>query len=92
VAIESLIQGTPILISDKVGLKDWVQQHGVGEVVPLDPESWSRAIEQLEPEKLQNKENAAFLRSKAIEHFSLEAVAKSMIAEVTKILADNAAY
>ncbi len=37
VVVESIAMGTPVLISNKVGLADYVRKHGLGMVCGLDP-------------------------------------------------------
>lgn len=46
VVVEAAAQGTPCLVSDKVGLKDWVTEHRVGKVLPLCRDEWSRELVQ----------------------------------------------
>jgi glycosyltransferase involved in cell wall biosynthesis len=44
VVIESLAVGTPVLVSDQVGLSNYVQEQGVGWVAPLTVEAWVNAL------------------------------------------------
>jgi glycosyltransferase involved in cell wall biosynthesis len=46
VVVEALSQGTPVLISDQVGLKDFVSEHHLGWVEELNVKTWrSRLID-----------------------------------------------
>jgi len=47
VVLECLSQGTPVIISDKVGLKDYVQANGLGLVLETEEEKWIDALEQI---------------------------------------------
>jgi glycosyltransferase involved in cell wall biosynthesis len=85
--VEAVSMGTPVVISEHVGVRDWVKENDVGEVLPLDVDSWARVIENLEREKIKERWNPATLRAAAISSFSLEPVAKQMLAEYEKILA-----
>jgi glycosyltransferase involved in cell wall biosynthesis len=44
VILESLSQGTPVLISDQVGLKEYVSQHHLGWVEKTSEGSWARLL------------------------------------------------
>jgi glycosyltransferase involved in cell wall biosynthesis len=44
VILESLSQGTPVLISDQVGLKDYVTENQFGWVMECDAEQWRRLL------------------------------------------------
>ena len=44
VVLESMASGTPLVVSDRVGLADKVNCYGVGLVTELDPESLAEAI------------------------------------------------
>lgn len=45
VILEALSQGTPVLISDQVGLKDYVVENSLGWVLPNDPIKWRSTLQ-----------------------------------------------
>ncbi|MDX2067873.1 MAG: glycosyltransferase [Haliscomenobacter sp.] len=45
VVLESLATGTPVIISDQVGLHDYVSAKNLGWVVPLNKEAWVQALQ-----------------------------------------------
>ena len=47
VVIESLSQGTPVLVSDQVGNKDYVLKNNIGWVAPNEPQQWISALERI---------------------------------------------
>lgn len=44
VVFEALSQGTPVLVSDQVGAKDYIQEMALGWVVPLDEDMWKNTL------------------------------------------------
>jgi glycosyltransferase involved in cell wall biosynthesis len=61
VVIEALSQGTPVLISDNVGAKDYVLKNELGWVVPTTPGKWADVINAI----WKNKSDLIPLRLKA---------------------------
>lgn len=51
VVIEALSQGTPSLISNHVGAKDFILEHHLGWVVELNPDVWAKALNQIWKER-----------------------------------------
>jgi len=47
VVIEALSQGTPVLVSNKVGLKDFIEENELGWVERLDVEIWRNRLLQI---------------------------------------------
>jgi len=62
VVLESLSQGTPVLISDQVGLKDYVLTHQLGWVVPNTKSLWIDTLNNIWTNQLLNQQ----LRDKAV--------------------------
>lgn len=46
VVLESLSVGTPVMISDQVGLSDYVQSEELGWVIPLEKNLWVKALDE----------------------------------------------
>ena len=44
VVFEALSQGTPVMVSDQVGAKDYIQERKLGWVVALDEDKWKSAL------------------------------------------------
>jgi glycosyltransferase involved in cell wall biosynthesis len=61
VVIEALSQGTPVLLSDNVGAKDYVMANEVGWVVKTTPGNWAEVINTI----WNNKAARVALRQKA---------------------------
>ncbi len=55
VVIEALSQGTPVLISDQVGLKDFVLENNLGWVEKLDIGSWRNRLFQIWNNEVERK-------------------------------------
>lgn len=89
VIVEAAAQGTPCLISDQVGLKNWVQENEVGRVLPLDVDDWAEALASLKREEIQKRWQPERLVRLARESFSIEAVAKQMLEQYEKILSEH---
>lgn len=47
VILESLSQGTPVMISDQVGLKDYIEENQLGWVLPNDPIQWRSTLQHI---------------------------------------------
>jgi glycosyltransferase involved in cell wall biosynthesis len=47
VVIEALSQGTPVLLSDQVGLKEYVTSNQLGWVAKTDPQVWKKILQQI---------------------------------------------
>lgn len=62
VVIEALSQGTPVLISDQVGAKEYVVENELGWVIETAPTQWAKIINDI----WRNKNEQAALRRKAI--------------------------
>lgn len=86
VVVESAAQGTPCLISDQVGLKDWVEENNVGRVLPLDVNAWADALTEIQKEEIPSRWDPFRLARLVKESFSIEAVAKQMMEQYEKIL------
>ncbi len=61
VVIEALSQGTPVLISDQVGAKEYVLENALGWVIETTPTQWAKIINDL----WMNRKELAALRQKA---------------------------
>lgn len=63
VVIESLSQGTPVLISNQVGTKDFVDQFKLGWIIELETDKWADALSEI----WNQKDQLNNIRSKAPE-------------------------
>lgn len=85
-AIESLAMGSPVIVSDRVGVHRAIRQGEVGAVVPLDVNPLAREIERwLTDHKLRN-DAAARARSFAQEHFDARSVAGRWLAHYSRLI------
>ncbi len=78
VVVEATAHGTPVIISDKVALRDWVLEKDAGIVLPLEPEAWTRAIEGLDKTEVSSRWESKRLMKLTRESFSIESVARRM--------------
>ncbi len=72
-AVEALAAGTPVIVSDRVGVADIVREHGGGRVVPADHESLAAAIQALLDDRSVLASMAAKARDSALAHASFSA-------------------
>ena len=86
VVVEAAAQGTPCLVSDQVGLKDWVEENDIGRVLPLDVYAWANAIAGIKKEEISRRWAPDRLARLARENFSIEVVAKQMLDQYEKTL------
>ena len=88
VVVEAAAQGTPVIVSEPVGLRDWVAERGVGEVLPMDPKEWIAFLERVSREYIRDNWQQNELREEARERFSLSSVGRQM-AETYERLAQS---
>jgi glycosyltransferase involved in cell wall biosynthesis len=89
VVVEATSQGTPVIISDQVGLKDWVIENDAGIVLPINSKEWAAYLSGLTREVISVRWNKKLLANKTISGFATERIAKSMLANYEKILNDT---
>ena len=78
VVVEAAAQGTPVMISEEVGLRHWVEQREVGRVLPLSLHPWIDLVEQINAEYIRGHWQPNTLKEEAREGFSLSAVGRQM--------------
>jgi glycosyltransferase involved in cell wall biosynthesis len=85
VAVECLLQGTPVIVSDQVPLAPYIEAHGLGAVVPaLDPAAWASALDRWEDAPLRLDRASAAAR--VARDFALDVMAERWL-EVLRPLA-----
>ncbi len=89
VVIESLAQGTPVFVSDKVALKEWILQNEVGVVLSLEIEAWAQAIREFYENGKKSEWSPERLAMLAKDSFSIEKIARLMIREYQKIISSS---
>lgn len=92
VVAEAAIQGTPAMVSDHLGLMDWVKEKEAGVVIPLDPDSWAQEIQKLERGRIQELWPSERISKIAIDSFSMESVAESMAANYRTVSRGDARW
>ena len=80
VVAEAMMQGTPVVISEFVGSKDWVEQAGGGVVLPREEPHWSELLERVDrdPALLVSWCDDDLAR-RTRENFSPESVGQAML-------------
>lgn len=86
VVAEAAAQGTPCIISDQVGLKDWVSVNDIGLVLPLDSNIWAEALSNIQKKDILKRWEPVRLSRIVRESFSMENVAKQMLEHYEDIL------
>lgn len=86
VVVEAAIQGTPSIVSDQLGLMDWIKENDAGIVVPLDVDAWAKAIGEIDRAEIQCHWEPERLARIVRENFSIESVARQMLEQYEKIL------
>ncbi len=87
--VEALALGTPVLVSDQVGLSDYVQMHGLGRVCGLDPEGIAATLRALQADtegRIQIRRAAPGLIRKDFDPMRL---AEQYIEAYEKFIVDN---
>ena len=78
VVVEAAAQGTPVFVSEEVGLRRWVTGHDVGEVLPLERRAWIDLLERLDRAYL-DRWRRDLLREEARTSFSISSVGRQMV-------------
>ena len=79
VVVEAVAQGTPAIISEPVGLRHWVAERGVGEVLPMEHQAWVEMLERVDREYIRASWQQKELREEARNRFSLASVGRQMV-------------
>jgi len=80
VVVEAAMQGTPSIVSDCVGVRYWIEQNNMGVVLPLQQRAWIEAISGVNRSEIGRRWHRDALKATANENFSIDAIAKQMIA------------
>lgn len=85
-AVEAMLAGVPVLLSDRVGICREVAAEGAGLVVPLEVNAIAQALRELlsEPERLKKMGKAA--REAALRRYDINVVARQMARAYEDIL------
>jgi glycosyltransferase involved in cell wall biosynthesis len=85
-AVEAMLAGVPVLLSDRVGICREVAADGAGLVVPLEVNAIAQGLRELlsEPERLKKMGKAA--RDAALRRYDINAVARQMARAYEDIL------
>ena len=86
VVVEAVAQGTPVAVSEPVGLQHWVAERDVGQVLPLDEDAWVELLQGLTPAGLASRWDRGSLGVEARERFSPAAVGQQMLEQYQRIL------
>lgn len=83
---EALALGTAVVVSDQVGLADFIQRHDLGRVAPAEIAATAAALD-----ATLVRDPTRFARSRALarEHFAWPAIAAAWTAEYARILGRN---
>jgi glycosyltransferase involved in cell wall biosynthesis len=89
VVAEAAIQGTPCLVSDRLGLKDWVEESDAGLVLELDVVAWAEALSSLSRDEIARRWRPDRLARHARESFSIDTVARKMLEHYERIVLEH---
>lgn len=78
-SLEALSVGTPVMISDQVGLSDYVQAQGLGWVVPLEKNCWIKALDEAWEARQRRDDIRAKAPALILQDFGAESLAKKYI-------------
>lgn len=87
VVVEAVGQGTPVFVSEKVGLADWVLEKKVGRVLPLDHHPWIDGLTNTDRASISRDWIRDELKQTARQSFSKSTVAAKMIACYEEVIA-----
>lgn len=85
-AVEAILCGLPVLISDQTGLSDWVERHNAGLVVPQDLNLIAKSLMRMAKSRESFAEAALMARQAARDSFNHLAVARHMLKQYEVIL------
>jgi glycosyltransferase involved in cell wall biosynthesis len=85
-AIEALAAGTPVIVSDRVGVADIVRTEQVGQVVSANVESIVQALQNYLDDLEARHTNATRARSAAVANASFAAHGARLVSEYARIL------
>lgn len=85
-AIEALAAGTPVIVSDRVGVAEIIRLGHAGQVVPADVESVAQALRRYLDDPEGRRADAARARAAAITHASFAAHGTRLASEYARIL------
>jgi glycosyltransferase involved in cell wall biosynthesis len=86
VIVEAIAQGTPVVVSDAVGLADWVVDNRTGTRTPLESAAWRDAIEGIINLPPSPEFERARLRSCAERDFDYRQVGAKMLSMYQNVL------
>jgi glycosyltransferase involved in cell wall biosynthesis len=86
VIVEAAAYGKPCIISDKVGLKDWVENNDIGIVLQLNVNLWENAINDIGKKEIVRRWETKRLEKIAREGYSIESVARQMKEQYEQIV------
>ncbi len=89
VVIEALYAGTPVLISEHVGLASYVLDNELGWVTSLDPAEIARAIGECHNDREKTARINAEAHKKILGHFSSEILSVSYLEKYSGIIEDH---
>ncbi len=90
VVVEAVGRGCPVIVSDRVGLADWVARTGCGRVVPNSSAAWCDALARFLAGDPVARIAPESMRAAAKLEFSPDAVAAKMLSEYERILGSAA--
>jgi glycosyltransferase involved in cell wall biosynthesis len=79
VVAEAAAQGTPCIVSDQVGLKEWVFRNDIGLVLPMDSDVWADTLSDIRKEDISTRWEPGRISRITRESFSMENVARKLL-------------
>lgn len=77
-ALEALVNGCPTVVSDRVGLAEWIASTGSGKVTGIEPEALAGTIRKLLDDVVSTRKMAEHGRTLALDQFTWCSVAEAM--------------
>lgn len=86
VVIEALAAGTPVVVSDQVGLHPDIKSAGVGGVVPMDTGALATELDRWLTDEALRKQASATARPWVLENFNWDTIATHWLDHYTRIV------
>ena len=88
-ALEAMVCGLPVLLSEHVPVGRWAEEAGAGRQVSCTPQAFAKACDEMLKDKTTLSEMGERARTLVFQRFDIDAVAKRLLAQYQSILSNG---